>query len=52
MMKTMVYNGTFDGFLTAIFEVYEYKYCDAKIVKESVYHTCNIWKRPHCRNQS
>lgn len=35
----MVYDGTFNGFLTAIFEVYEYKYSDAKIVKESVYHT-------------
>ena len=39
MMKTMVYDGTFNGFLTAIFEVYEYKYSDAKIVKETLYHT-------------
>ena len=39
MMKTIVYDGTFNGFLTAIFEVYEYKYSDVKIVKESAYHT-------------
>ena len=35
----MVYDGTFNGFLTAIFEVFEYKYSDAKIVKENTYHT-------------
>ncbi len=46
MMKTMVYDGTFGGFLTAIFEVYEYKYKDAKIVKESVYHT-SIFGKDH-----
>lgn len=36
-MKLLVYDGTFAGFLTAVFEVYEYKFDDAKIVKQSVY---------------
>ena len=38
MMKTMVYDGTFGGFLTSVFEIFEYKWEDAKIVKQSVYH--------------
>ena len=37
MMKMMVYDGTFGGFLTAVFEVYEYKWSDVKIAKQSVY---------------
>ena len=36
-MKLLVYDGTFAGFLTAVFEVYEYKFDVAKIVKQSVY---------------
>lgn len=36
-MKTLVYDGTFNGFLTAVFDMYEYKFPDAKMVKESVY---------------
>lgn len=31
-MATLVYDGSFDGWLTAVFEVYEYKYRTAKIV--------------------
>ena len=38
MMRMMVYDGTFQGFLTAVFEVYEYKWEDVKIVKQSQYH--------------
>lgn len=37
MMKMMVYDGTFGGFLSAIFDMYEYKFADAKIVKQSIY---------------
>ncbi len=37
MMKTVVYDGTFQGFLAAVFDVYEYKFADVKIVKQSVY---------------
>lgn len=36
-MTLLVYDGTFNGFLTAVFDVYEYKFGDARIVKESVY---------------
>lgn len=38
MMKIWVYDGAFSGFLTAVFEVYEYKCNDAKIVKQTQYH--------------
>ncbi len=33
-MDTLVYDGSFEGLLTAIFEVYEYKLFDVKIYKE------------------
>lgn len=38
-MKMVVYDGTFSGFLTAVFDVYEYKWEDAKIVKQTAYNT-------------
>ncbi len=34
MGVTLIYDGSFDGLLTAIFEVYEYKISDAKIICE------------------
>ena len=37
MMRMMVYDGTFGGFLTAVFEMYEYKWKDVKMVKQSQY---------------
>ncbi len=36
-MRMMVYDGTFNGFLTAVFEVYEYKCKDVKLVKDNLY---------------
>lgn len=33
-MQVMIYDGSFEGLLTAIFEIYEYKITDAKICKE------------------
>ena len=45
-MKMLVYDGTFTGFLTAVFEVYEYKFSDAKIVKESVYNI-SVFNQDH-----
>jgi probable DNA metabolism protein len=33
-MNTVIYDGSFDGLLTAIFEVYEYKLADVTIYKE------------------
>ncbi len=37
MMQLLVYDGSFEGFLSAVFDVYEYKMQDVKIVKQSVY---------------
>lgn len=34
-MTTLIYDNTFHGFLTAIFEVYEYRLCDVCIIPES-----------------
>ncbi|HYE55911.1 MAG TPA: TIGR03915 family putative DNA repair protein [Chitinophagaceae bacterium] len=34
-MQVVVYDGTFEGLLTAVFEVYEYKFIDASITKEN-----------------
>lgn len=36
-MKTLVYDGSFDGFLTAVFSVYEMKYNDVSIVREGLF---------------
>lgn len=46
MMRMMVYDDTFQGFLTAVFEVYEYKWEDVKIVKQSGYHV-SIFGQDH-----
>lgn len=35
-MKPVLYDGTFDGFLTAVFEVYEYKIAEPRIKKGNV----------------
>lgn len=34
MMQTLVYDGSFAGFLTAVFDVYEYKFCNPTICPE------------------
>jgi probable DNA metabolism protein len=36
-MTTLVYDGSFKGWLTAVFEVYEYKFNDAGIRREDLY---------------
>jgi probable DNA metabolism protein len=33
-MQTLLYDGSFDGFLCAVFDVYEYRYADADICTE------------------
>ena len=33
-MQLLLYDGSFEGWLTAIFEVYEYKFADVSIKKE------------------
>ena len=46
MMKTVVYDGSFDGFLCAVFDVYEYKLTDVHIVPEHL-HQPSIFAQPH-----
>lgn len=43
-MYTFVYDGTFEGWLCAVFAVYEYQVEDVVIVKESLYQSCLIGK--------
>lgn len=45
-MTSLIYDGSFDGFLTAIFDVYEYKLSDVAIVKDDVYQQ-NIFGKKH-----
>jgi probable DNA metabolism protein len=45
-MTSIVYDGTFEGWLTAVFEVYEYKFEQAKIVTEGRYQP-DVFAPPH-----
>jgi len=46
-MVNLIYDGSFDGLLTAIFEIYEYKFSDAEIVAEQKEFQQNIFERRH-----
>lgn len=48
-MKTIVYNGSFKGFLCAVFDVYEYKFTDVNIVPEHK-HQPSLFAEPHIVN--
>ncbi len=48
-MKTIVYNGSFDGFLCAVFDVYEYKFSDVNIVPAHR-HQPSLFAEPHAVN--
>lgn len=48
-MKTIVYDGSFDGFLCAVFDVYEYKFADVNIVPEHR-HQPSMFAEPHFVN--
>jgi probable DNA metabolism protein len=48
-MQTIVYNGSFEGFLCAVFDVYEYKYTDVTIVP-SHKHQPSLFAAPHIAN--
>jgi probable DNA metabolism protein len=48
-MKTIVYNGSFEGFLCAVFDVYEYKMTDVHIVPE-YRHQPSLFAEPHIVN--
>lgn len=46
-MTTLIYDGSFDGLFTAIFEVFEYKYKDVEIVSKERFHQENIFAEIH-----
>lgn len=46
-MTILLYDGTFEGLLTAIFEVYEYKFDPAEIITEERYNTESIFSATH-----
>ncbi|WP_226063908.1 TIGR03915 family putative DNA repair protein [Kaistella polysaccharea] len=46
-MTTLLYDGTFEGLFTAIFEVYEYKFQPAEIISIDQYKTESIFSDPH-----
>lgn len=48
-MQTVVYNGTFEGFLCAVFDVYEYKLSDVNIVPAHK-HQPSLFAEPHFVN--
>lgn len=46
-MKTLIYDGSFEGLLTSIFEVFEYKYDVVEIINIANYHQENIFSEVH-----
>ena len=46
-MKTLIYDGSFEGLLTSIFEVFEYKYDVVEIINITNYHQENIFSEVH-----
>lgn len=46
-MTTLLYDGSFDGLFTAIFEVFEYRYKDVEIVSRERFHQENIFAEIH-----
>lgn len=51
-MQTLLYDGTFEGWLCAVFNVYEYKFTDVEICTEESFNG-NIFKNPQiiCTNK-
>ncbi|QDP85753.1 DNA metabolism protein [Chryseobacterium sp. SNU WT5] len=46
-MTILLYDGTFEGLLTAVFEGYEYRLEPATIISSEKYHTESIFDLPH-----
>ncbi|ASK30596.1 DNA metabolism protein [Chryseobacterium sp. T16E-39] len=46
-MTTLLYDGSFDGLLTAVFEVFEYRYKDVEIISKGRFHQENIFAEIH-----
>lgn len=45
-MHALLYDGSFDGFLSAVFDVYYYKFAAPQIIKESAFNG-NIFEKVH-----
>ncbi|MDN3691401.1 TIGR03915 family putative DNA repair protein [Chryseobacterium tructae] len=46
-MTTLIYDGSFDGLFTAIFEAFEYRYLDVEIASKERFHQENIFAEIH-----
>ena len=46
-MTSLIYDGSFEGLMTAIFEVFEYQFAEAEIIKEENYKVENIFAEVH-----
>ena len=46
-MTTLLYDGSFDGLLTAVFEVFEYKYNDVEIRNRERFQQENMFAEIH-----
>lgn len=46
-MKIILYDGSFEGLLTSVFEVFEYKFVNAEIVAEQNFSTENLFAEQH-----
>lgn len=46
MVQSIIYDGSFDGFLSAVFDVYEYKYDDVDITIQERFNG-NVFNKPH-----
>ena len=47
MMTTLLYDSTFEGLLTAVFEVFEYKYDAVEIIAQENYTQENFFAETH-----
>ena len=45
-MQAIIYDGTFEGWLTAVFEVYEYKFSEVQITAKERFQA-NVFTKPH-----
>lgn len=46
-MTTLLYDGSFDGLFTSIFEVFEYRYQDVEIVHRENFQQKNMFAEVH-----
>ncbi|WP_333596876.1 TIGR03915 family putative DNA repair protein [Chryseobacterium flavum] len=46
-MISLLYDGSFEGLFTAVFEVFEYRYKDVEIVSRDMFHQENIFAETH-----